>query len=214
MGFKFTVVTSVPVTDTHTIKLEATRFNPNTGEGKISRTMVENFLIAWGGVNIAVADNAVTFDIKILDAIMTKKFWNQQRIDDLFLSEKSYVPATGVHRVEVAYALRDFPGVPAGPDNDAVTPEQQRQNFIKSLQVNATLITDDPINKIAVLETTRAKVRDAFMDEVRQRVESITVKRRRWVVAEVLMDQIEAAGGISIINHATYNGALIDRTTV
>jgi len=197
MKIQFVVLSSVPLTDTHTIKVSAVDFN-SLGEGKITAAKVRAFLENWGAKNIIGADNSVTFTVKILDAIQTKKFWGGLRIDDLFFAEKSYTPATGNHRIEINYSLKIFQD------------QKEKDQFIRAVQENATLVSHDAVQKFIVLDILRSKVQQNFMEDVRQRVEPIMLRRRRFRLSEAAMIEIGNAGGILTVNSTKLNASVID----
>jgi len=200
MKIQFVVLSSVPLTDTHTIKISATEFN-SLGEGKITAAKIRTFLENWAATNIIGADNSVTFTVKILDAIQTSRFWGGLRIDDLFFTEKSYTPATGNHRIEINYSLKTFQN------------QQEKDQFIWAVQENATLVSHDAVQKLIVLDILRSRVQQNFMDDVRQQVESIILRRRRFRLSEAAMVEIGNAGGIVTIDSTKLNVSVIDAVT-
>jgi hypothetical protein len=92
---KYDILNSVSATDTHTIKITGTDYHAATGEGKATRSKVETFLKNWNAKNIVESDNAVTFDISILDAISSRHFWDMN-IEGLTFTETQYAAATGL----------------------------------------------------------------------------------------------------------------------
>jgi hypothetical protein len=200
MKIQFAILSSIPATDTHTIKVSAVDFN-SFGEGKITAAKVQAFLTAWAATNIVGADNSVTFTVKILDAIQTAKFWGGLRIDDLFFVEKSYTPATGNHRIEINYSLKTFQD------------QNEKDQFIKAVQENATLVSHDKVQKIIVLGILRSMVQQNFMEDVRRRIESIILRRRRFRLSETAMTEIGNAGGIVTVDSAKLNASVIDAIT-
>ena len=197
---KFTVTLSTLSTDTHTIKAEATEFNSTSGEGKLSRAVIEAFLTAWGATGIAVADNAVTFSIKIADAIKSKGFWMGGRVDDLFFTERNYAQAGGIHRTEINYSLRAF-------END-----EDRDNWVKMAQERGTFVSHNATNKTLVMDFTREFVRGWFLEDVKQRTEQPIVRRRRRVAEAIVASAVEAGGELTL-DETTYNAAVIDQMT-
>jgi hypothetical protein len=197
MKVKFDVISSVGSTDTHTIRVSATEFNSH-GEGKVTAEKVRAFLEKWGAKGIVGADNSATFTVKIFDAIQTAKFWGGLRVDDLFFTEKTYTLATGKHRVEINYSLKTFEN------------QNEKDQFIRAVQENAALVSHDPASKVIVLDILRSKVQENFMADVRRRVESITLRRRRFRLSEAAMVEIGNAGGTMTVNSVKLNASVVD----
>jgi hypothetical protein len=195
------VLSSTPSTDTHTIRVSAVGFNPNSGEGKLTRAKVEGFLLAWGATGVSVADNAVTFDIRIIDAITSTRFWGELELDGVSFSEQGYTPTTGTHRISLDYSGKVFESA------------KERTACVRKVQENATLVSHDPAARVIVLDVRRATVRDEFMEEVKRKSEGTILRRRRFRISESLMAEAEAAGGILSIDSAKYSGGVIDIAT-
>jgi hypothetical protein len=200
MKVRFDILSSVGAADTHKIKILATEFN-SLGEGKVTAEKVRAFLENWGAKGIVGADNSATFTVKIFDAIQTARFWGGLRIDDLFFAEKAYTPATGKHRVEINYSLKTFKD------------QKEKDQFVRAVQENSTLVSHDPASKVIVLDILRSKVQQNFMADVRGRAESITLRRRRFRLSEAAMVEIGNAGGTLTVDSAKLNSWVVDAIT-
>lgn len=185
----FTILTSDLPNDTFTIKAEATEYNPNSGVGKLTQGKIENFLQKWGATGISFASSAVTFSIKILDAIKSTGFWGGADVTGLTLNEISYTQATGTHRCRVNYT------------NSALTAQQLKDAIA---QVGATFVSENIGNKTITFDVTRQNVQDQFYADVKRRTEGMIV-RRKYHISEAAMTAIEAAGGYVTVSLAEYN---------
>ena len=197
MKIQFEVLSSIPSADMHTIRISATEFN-SLGEGKITAAKVRAFLENWGAKDIIGADNSVTFSVKILDVIQTSEFLNGLRVDDLFFEEKSYTPSTGNHRIEINYSLKTFQD------------QSEKDQFVKAVQENATLVSHDSVQKIIVLDILRSKVQQNLMDDVRRVTKSMIVRSRRFRASELLLTEAATACGILTIDSVKLNSNLRD----
>jgi hypothetical protein len=185
----YAVVSSNLAADSFRLTVSATDFNPTSGIGKLGAGMVETYLGNWGATNIIVADNAVTFDITILAAIKAKDFWRGLDITGMTLAELAYTQATGVHRCRVNYSA------------SSRTPEELTAAIVER---GGTVTGANVGNHTITFEMDRQDVRDAFQNDVKQRVEAMVV-RRKFHIGEAAVQAIEAAGGMLTISIAQYN---------
>ena len=179
---QYSVVASNNSQDRHRIKIEATEFNANTGEGKITKAMAENFLTSWGGTVQSFGDNYVTFDITILNAIKTNKFWHGHYYN-LGVAEINYEQGAGVHTIRV-----DYSGLPD------MTPEK-KENVKKWISARFNNLIHDPDEYVFTGDIHRSVVIDEFKSDIKWYLERPIV-RRKFNFGTVVMNAIEAAGGV------------------
>jgi len=185
----YSVVTSDPTTDNFRLRIQATEFNPNSGIGKLTREMVETYLSSWGATNITVADNAVEFDIRILDAIKSAGFWRGLDRTGIVFAETSYNQTSGKHRCRVNYSSTAL----SGDDVERFAVEN-----------GCTIISHNLETKVLIFDITRQIVRDQFEQDVRRRAEKMIV-RRKFHLGEAAIQAAEAAGRMMTVSIAEYN---------
>ncbi len=192
---EFTVDSSDLPSDTHTVTVRATAVSVS-GEGAITRTMVENFLNRWGASVTTVTANAVTYTVKMLDAIESIGFWGRNP-SAVGFTEVNYTQATGTHRVRADYS--------ATPLTPAQAAAQVRGN-------GCTVVSHDTVAKLITFDVTRVVVRAQFEDDVRRKLSGF-VARRRFAVTAAQMDAIAAAGGTVTRTFAQVQAAIHDQWT-
>lgn len=194
----YTVISSTNSTDTHRLRVQATMFNATSGEGKITRAMVEGFLTSWGATVVTVADNAVTFDIVILTALRSEGFWGQAAAQ-LAITEQSYQSSTGRHRIRINYSAIAI----------LTAAKAEAEVVLRGGTINA----HDTVAKLITADFFRAGVRQAFEDDVRRRTEIVLV-RRRLQLPEALMVEAELGGGVVTRTKAVALAAMQDKTVI
>lgn len=172
--------------DIFTLRASATAYNTRTGEGKVTAALltaakVERFLESWAATGIAFSDNAVTFTVRVADAYKTQAFWGIG-IDGLAFSEVSYDQATGIHRVRINYSALTLTTA-------------ERDKLRAALADSSTFVSINTGQKVITVDIQRSTVRERFMEEVRERIDRITLRRRRYRLNEAACSAIEAAGG-------------------
>ena len=187
----YSIVGSDPVIDGFRIRIEATEYNPNSGEGKITRDMVESFLNKWGASVVSIGDNQVTFDVRIYDAIKSQGLWGGVPVGLLGITEINYEQSTGVHTVRV-----DYRGLVANLNEEQW--EQVTRFVIKRF---SNIFTES--DGIFVGDIDRSVVREEFQEDVRQRLEKIIVYRK-FQLPSAVMDVIEANGGVFTATREQY----------
>jgi len=188
---QYSVIGSNLSIDGHRIKIEATEVHIGTGEGRITRDMVESFLNKWNATVFSTATNEVVFDIAIFDAIKSEGFFGGLDLFDLIFTEIIYTKGTGVHRIEIDYSAKTFENT------------DERDSFAKALRRNFTLIDNDFATRVITVETDRDTVRGAFQEDVRRKVE-VPLVCRKFHLPSSVMDVIMAAGGIYGATQAQY----------
>lgn len=185
----FTITASNLTTDSFTIKVEATEFNPTSGIGKLTAGKVETFLAGWGATGVTFSNAAVTFDVLILDAIKSPNFWRGHDLTGLILTETGYTQSTGIHTCRVNYK------------NSTLTAQQIKDAIAAN---GGTFISESTANKTVTFSVDRAAVREKLQNDVKMRAEKMIV-RRKFHIAEATVAAIEAAGRDVTISVAEYN---------
>jgi len=194
------IVGSDPVIDGFRIRIETTEYNSNSGEGKITRDMVELYLNKWGASVVSIGDNQVTFDVRILDAIKSQGFWSGVPLNLLGISEINYEQSTGVHTVRVDYSgLLPYLN------------DENRERAIKFVVGRFSNIFTESLG-VFVGDTDRAVVRQEFQDFIKRRAEGIVVYRK-FYLSSAVMDVIEANGGIYTATKAQYLNYIRNKMT-
>jgi hypothetical protein len=206
----YTVVSSNQAQDSFRLRISANAatVNATSGEGKITRAAVENFLTRWNASVVSTGDNAVTFDIRIVNAINSSGFWGRLH-GFVSITEQSYTQATGVHRTNVDYTslmntMTALGYQPADIRNDASTYVQRR---------GGTIISNNTSTNVAVVDFTRSDVRAKFEADVQGKVE-IPLVRRQYTLPGSLMTTIEGAGGVDTMTLAELQAVLVNRIQV
>lgn len=185
----YSIVSSDLPTDTHRVRVAGSGVNPNSGIGKITREMVENYLNGWSLTVVGLGDNWVEFDANILAAIRSRSFWRGLDIAGATLTETSYAQATGVHRCRVNYSAT------------AITGDEAER---AALENGAAIVSHNRNTKVLTFDISRATVRQRFQDDVKQRVEAMLV-RRKYRFTEASVAAMEANGGWLTVSEAEYN---------
>ena len=184
---EYEVVGSNLTIDGHRIRVRSSYVNNISGEGKITRDMVESFLNRWGAIVFTAGDNEVVFDVRILDAIKSTGFWGGWDVlDSLVLTELSYNQGTGVHRIEINY------GGVSIPDPYTIN----RERLIKGLKRRFTNIVHDDVANTITSDTDRATVRELFQEDVKRKL-LLLLRRRLYAVnmSTVPFNDIEYPAG-------------------
>ena len=185
----FSIVSSDLPADSWTLRVEATQFNPTSNLGRLVQGKAEPFLADWGATGIIFADHAVTFTIGILDAIKSQGFWRGLDLTGLTLVEVSYDQGTGVHRCRANYS------------GSSLTAEQLKQSIAQNA---GTIVSENTANKTITFDISRVTVRQKFEEEVKQRTESMIV-RRKYRVTEAVMQYAEANSRDVTVSVGDYN---------
>lgn len=173
--------------------------NPSTtdqgvGAGKITRVMVESFLNKWGATVFAIADNSVTFDITVYNAIKSEGFWNVNLSQVIFL-EIAYVQANGIHTIQVNYSGTAY---------------TRAQVINKITQTGGTVISES-VGTVQ-FTITRNIVLNAFRQDVRSKIETI-LYRRQYYLPSNLVTSIENSGGLYTTTRAELIAAIRNRVS-
>lgn len=150
------------------------------GAGKITRTMVENYLNKWNATVFTFADNSVTFNITIYNAIKSEGFWNVNASQIIF-SEIAYNQSTGLHTVQIDYSGTSY---------------TRDQVINKITRMNGTMISD--VSKVVQFTITRQIIFDAFKQDVKKKIESILYRRQYYLPSE-FVTTIENNGRVHTI---------------
>lgn len=156
--------------------------------GRITRTMVENYLNKWNGIVQSAATNEVVFDVGVYEIAISENFWDIALNSSLFT--QVYTQATGMHEITFDYT---------GYDPDVV------ENRI--LARNGTIISI--ADNEAVFSYHRSTVMQMFKAEVQRKVERM-LWRNRYRLTESAVDTIIANSGLYTMDETTFNSNLID----
>jgi hypothetical protein len=204
MAADLSIVTADYVNDAFRMRLSAMAWNARTGEGKITeagliKSKADRFLAAWGATGVTFGDNAAEFDIRIADAYRSRQFWNGTDLAGFTLADVSYDQATGVHRVRITYP--------------ATLTTKERDEFEALCRELTTFVSINTSTRRVTVDIRRSTVRDRFIEEVKQRVENIILRRRRYRLSEATCQAIEAAGGRLTIEAADLTARILDHLT-
>jgi hypothetical protein len=204
MAADLSIVTADYVNDAFRMQLAATAWNARTGEGKITEAGIlkykaDRFLAAWGAAGISFSDNAAEFDIRIADAYRSRQFWNGADLTGFALADMSYDQATGVHRVRITYP--------------ATLTTKERDEFEALCRELTTFVSINTSTRQVTVDIRRSTVRDRFMEEVRENIRHIILRRRRYRLSEASCAAIEATGGRLTIAAADLPAQILDHLT-
>lgn len=164
-----------------------------SGEGRITRVMVENFLTNWNAVVTVASVNSVTFTTVIREAIASDGFWERNISAATFL-ETNYTQAGGIHRTQV-----DYPSsISAGTVEELI---KGRRGSIISHNTGTRRIT---------FNIARVDVRREFEDSVKRKLDTGLVPRR-WILPESFLSG--AVDGIIMTTKAALDAAIHDQLT-
>jgi hypothetical protein len=191
---EFGVVTSDPATDGFRLRLYSS--TANNGLGSIAREDVESFITAWGGSVHSYADNEVVFDITIYDALTAPAFWEIPDIAaQVVFTELSYDQATGVHRIQADYsALGNNP------------------TYVERYAKRMGLTIVSHSSKVLTYDAERSTVNNAFQKDLKEKARK-QVARRRYHIADSVVDTIISNGGTYTTDKATLLNYVKDKVT-
>ncbi len=208
LSYSLAVISQDLVLDQFRLRITANDFNTTSNEGKVTRNQIESYLNGWGAAVVTVADNAVTFDIAILDALKSSRFWSQQIVDRITISEQSYTQITGQHRLSINYSTLLVTLV--GQGNTAA---QARARILQEVtKRKGALISNSNQTNTAVIDFGRDDVHDRFNADVAQRKTAIA--RRMFRFDSATMDAAELAGGVLVMTKLQAIAGLQDRREV
>lgn len=156
--------------------------------GRITRTMVENYLNKWNGIVQSAATNEVVFDVGVYEIAISENFWDIALSSSLFT--QVYTPATGMHEITF-----DYTGYNPQVVEDRI------------LARNGTIISIE--DNEAVFSYHRSTVMQMFKAEVQRKVERM-LWRNRYRLTESAVDTIIANSGLYTMDETTFNSNLID----
>jgi len=180
-----TVVQSDLATDT--FRLRITNSKVNSQLGAITRAQVERFITNWGGSVVSVAANEVVFDVRITDALMSLAWWEGARPQ---VSEDSFASDTHTMTVQA-------PGVSA----------QRLRAFLEEKGAVVLAVQDGQ----ATYSIGRARVRQDFEDDLAEKASRVIIRRKRFYLDPIRVDQILTAGGVANYTATQLNNRVRDR---
>lgn len=171
-----------PVTDTYQLEVfTKPEYVSASGNARITRDQVENFLNEWNATVNGISLGRVSFTARMRDAIWSNGFWGMN-VSQADFSEIAYDSATGVHTMEV------------DADNIASVIRSEVAGMIINRCGSSAIISAHPIKKEFTFECGRSTVRDAFKEDVKQAVDGV-YGIRRWRITQAMIDLAIAAGG-------------------
>ncbi len=164
------------------------------GAGKITRTMVETYLNKWNATVFTFADNSVTFDISVYNAIKSEGFWNAN-ISQIIFSEIAYDQTTGLHTIQIDYSGTSY----------------KREKVINKItQMKGTIISE--VGKVIQFTITRQIVLNTFKHDIKKKVETILYCRQYYLPSD-LVTTIENNGRVYTITKAELLAFIHNRVT-
>jgi len=198
---QYQILSHDAATDTYQVRMTQARTansnQPNVGRGRITRSMVENFLAGWGATVDAVATNQVDFTVTMFSAMTSRLFWDgypKAILDQGTFTEVSYDDTTGVHRIAF-----DYSGVAISP-----------KNIERATRKLATVVDHD--SDVITLDIARATVFQRFKEEVAERLAG-AIYLRRYYVPDAVVDDVVSQGGRITITMAQFLNNIRDRLT-
>lgn len=158
-------------------------FVSQSGLNSLTQEQVETYLQNWNATVRDIAQNSVTFQAGIFNAIQSNGFWGMDVSGGAF-TELSYTQATAIHSVRINYS-----GIPGA-----------NQNNVASAIVNrgCTVTGSIPAQSRMTFTCTRQNVYSQFKADVQQKVNGIYA-RRKWRVTQAAIDAIVANGGTLVL---------------
>lgn len=172
----YTVVNQNIALDGFRIKVFSTTQGVS-GDGNITRNMVESPLNKWNALVVSTAPNEVIFDFKVYDAAISEAFWHVNTSAIVF-TELNYDEGAGIHTIR-----GDFSAIGNNP------------SYIESMIEEGGGIVTSHINKVITFTMDRAVVLQEFKSYVRQFVNTNMIRKRKFYVPSVVVDAIIANGG-------------------
>lgn len=189
LRFDVSVVSSDLPNDAFRMQVQATEYNPNSGIGKITRNRIESYLNRWNATVFSISDNTVVFDVTILDAIRSERFWRNIDITGATLTQQSYTQGNGNHRCRSNYSATEL----RSTDVEAAITSN-----------GGSIVNHNVDTKIVTFDVTRADVNASFQADLKELAEQM-VQRRKFRISEAACQAIEAAGGWLTITEAEWN---------
>ena len=168
-----TVDYTVNSADAATGKYNLTIFGNNrnvSGEAAITKDQVEAFLLRWNCVVNGFADNSVTFDIALWQALQSEGFWNRD-VSAFTFTLDSYTQSTGVAEVTVT-------GI---ADDKAV------ETAIRAIEERGGVVSSSTSTSVS-FSIDRSDLVDKFKSDVSQKTRG-TWCRKQYYLSEAVVDQ-------------------------
>lgn len=152
-----------------------------SGLNALTRERVENYLNNWGASVVNVAQNQVTFDARIRDAIWSNGFWGVN-VSVVDFTEQDYDSGTGVHTTYV------------NAENLLTVSRDRIAGIIINRCGISSIISAHPNKKQFTFECGRDTVAQAFKRDVKERVDGLYTDRK-WYIIKQFIDLAYANGG-------------------
>jgi len=188
----FDVVSWNRASDRFRLRLFST--NANSTAGAITKEEIETFINSWGGTVSSFGPKEVVFDIKIYDALTSEAFFEIDLSATVF-EEVSYNSVTGIHRISA-----DYSAVGTSPT--------YVETWVERLGMEIVSHT----SRVLVYDADRSIVRSVFESDLQQKAKK-RLARRRWHIAEAVVDAIVAQGGMVTVGKSTLDMYLKDKAT-
>ncbi len=170
----------------------------NKEDKDVSANQMRDFLVSWGAKQIQDADNkgGVTFELTAMDALNAPGYITWGREDDYInFKELSYLPAEGIHRVEMDYS------------SSAMNKPKAVEGVLRRSRCD--IVSHDTDRALLVFEAKRdvmvrfleRSVRDGFNE---------MLGRATYYFTEAFVDSIIKAGGKKDISFADFNKQIKD----
>ena len=184
------VVGSDLVVDGFRIRINSNRVSAS-GKHKLTLAQVESYITGWGGVVVNVANESVTFDVTIYDALASPSFWGLDDMTGFTFVETSYTQGAGSHTIQVL-----------------ASPYTNKQMGDAVQGRGGALIPTDSFS------ITRDAVRKAFEDDITSKLREMRQDHRRWYVSAAGMVAMAAdPDGVLTVTPAQLANNLVDGLT-
>ncbi len=148
----------------------------NGAQGIITKDEVESFIQSWNGTVFSWGNNEVVFDIKIYDALVSQSFW-EMPLTGVVFSGVSYDQETGIHTIQC-----DYTGISRNPTDV--------ENYVRGKGLDIIYHNE----RIIRYEATRAKARELFQNDLKEKSRK-KITRRRYYLTSAVLDYIVGQGG-------------------
>ena len=184
----WSVVDSNLTTDTFRLDIGAT--NPGGGQGNLPLSDIESVLSDWSFAVQSVAGNSIVADINVYDALVSRGFLGDL-VDAMTFTELSYTG--GVHRIQVDYS--------------AITRQISKAVDQTIRDKGGTIVSHT--GKVCVYEMSRADATNKLKAAL-QAAGNREITKRRYIVAEAIIDQALSGGGDVSLSLATLQANITD----
>jgi hypothetical protein len=193
------ILSHVALTDTFQLKLYtvAGEYSPTNGLGKITRTMCEAFLQRWNAYVLDFADNSVTFEAQIAQAIKSEGFWDRD-VSAIIFIETAYNTSNGNHTTRADYSATSFSSTGI-------------QQFVE--QSGAVVTNHNVSGRTITFRIGRQLIADKFKDDVKGKLRTMLRKRKYHLSVESVDSIIAVPGMIGEMTEVQFGDTLRNKAS-